>query len=95
MYYKKPGKHAKDFVLFYLCKNCQIPYFAGHTDEIIDKEHLCLKCKKFPKAPEDSDSIKAVNLNSKIRNKILKRWGKYSLYKNCSLGNKKNVPPNF
>lgn len=47
MYYKKPGKHAKDFVLFYLCKNCQIPYFAGHTDEIIDKEHLSLKCKKF------------------------------------------------
>ena len=71
MYYKQPKKYAKDFFVFYLCKNCQTPYFAGHADEVIDQEHLCVKCKKFPKAPDDLDSREVVNLDKNIQKKIL------------------------
>lgn len=36
-------KHAKELFVLYLCSNFQHSFLAGHADEIIDQEHLCMK----------------------------------------------------
>lgn len=36
-------KCAKELFVLYLCSNFQHSFLAGHADEIIDQEHLCMK----------------------------------------------------